>query len=212
MGVTKREENERKEQIVHSLIEEIFYNTNTINYKKVDDKESQLKGIDTIFTFEGTTYTCDEKAAVDYVNRDFKLNTFCLELSFLDRTGKERWGWFLDPRKENDSYLFIWIDKARTSELKATKDIYRVELALVTRAKLLELLFSRGFSEQTFFDTLKLLRNGGGIPYGPHENRYIHSHGFKFTISPSLREKPVNMLVSREDLKSISDYQLIYIK
>lgn len=212
MGATKREEDERKEQVVSEFLNEIFYSKDTINYKKVSDRDSQLKGIDATFTFEGSNYICDEKAAVDYVNRDFKLNTFCLELSFLDRIGKERWGWFMDPRKENDSYLFVWIDKARTSELIATRDIYRAEIALVSRARLLELIFSRGFTEPTFFDTIKLLRDGGGIPYGPHGNRAVYSHGFKFTISPSLREQPVNMLISRDDLKAISDYQFLYIK
>lgn len=209
-----RIEDERKEQVVNAFLEEIFYNVETVNYVKKTDKESQVKGIDTTFTFDGRNYLCDEKAAVNYVNRDFKLNTFCLELSALNKLGKEFMGWFLDPKKENDSYIFVWLDKARSSKLVAPGDIYRAEMALVSRIKLIELLFSRGLTEQRVYEIMKGFREDKnfGTEYGPHKNRYVIQNGIKFTFSPSLKEKPINLLIGREDLKSIADYRRIYIK
>ena len=61
----KREENQRRLQDekrsnqAHKMFERVFYGPETVDYKDITDKETQVKGVDAIFTYNGQTYHCD---------------------------------------------------------------------------------------------------------------------------------------------------------
>ena len=112
------------EKAVHEFLDRHFYNQ-VENLVVCKDKVNQLKGIDTMFTLYGFDYKCDEKAALDFTNeqKGRKLNTFCLELSFLNRNDKLMEGWFLNEDMENNSYLFVWVDKSDYDVITSADEI-----------------------------------------------------------------------------------------
>ena len=94
---TLRKSDENGERIVANFLDKKFYEKHTTNFERVNRKEEQIKGIDTIFKYDGETFLCDEKAAIQYRNND--LQTFSLELSFLNRRNDINNGWLLDTNK-----------------------------------------------------------------------------------------------------------------
>ena len=93
MGSKLRNEDERCSNIVSNFLDEHFYLKKCTNFQRIEDKNNQIKGIDTIFELNGNQYICDEKAAIRYVNKPLK--TFSMELSFIDRSGCSHDGWLL---------------------------------------------------------------------------------------------------------------------
>ena len=197
-----RNEDERCSNIVSSVLDKMFYNL-TDDFERVFDLDRQVKGIDTIFKIGDKTYLCDEKAAIRYVNK--KLNTFSLELFFVDSSNKLTYGWLLDDKKINNSFLFIWIDKADNDILQSEKDIKEIEIALVCKNRIIDFLDNLGWNKE------KLLKKCENIIYNKTEylgNLYIDK--CKFSYSTKLIEKPINILIRREDLKKISDFNIKY--
>lgn len=84
---------ESASRIVTKFLERYFYQPLTTEYMFHDDVPTQVMGIDTTFVLNGRRYSCDEKAAVRYMNRH--LNTFALELSFINRNNEYQDGWLL---------------------------------------------------------------------------------------------------------------------
>ena len=193
-----RKEDERCADIVSRFLDKNFYN-GVKDFQRIEDVQRQVKGIDVIFNFKDKNYVCDEKAAIRYINKG--LGTFSLELSFIDRGGNIHDGWLLDENKVNNSFLFIWIDKADKDILFHESEIKELEIALVDRDKIIRYLESLGW------DADKLLIKGEKMR--DDETEYggnIYKHGCKFVCSRHLVEQPVNVLLSRDILKKISDF------
>lgn len=77
-------------KIVSYYLYSKFYSTYTDNFKFTTDAMRDIHGIDCEFEFNGEKYLCDEKAAVQYINRP--LYTFSMELSFIDIKNEEHDG------------------------------------------------------------------------------------------------------------------------
>lgn len=199
---TRREE-EKMTQIVSNFLEKYFY-SNTNDYERVEDKERQLKGIDVIFNFKNKQYVCDEKAAIRYINKN--LQTFAFELSFLGKNDKLIEGWLISERKVNNSFLCIWIDKADYDFIEDIDDIKEVEIALIDKQQLLNYLKQLGWNINKLHTKAEKLRNNEKENCGN-----INKHGCKFSCSRYLPEQPVNVIVAREKLKEISDYNQKFI-
>ena len=194
-----RKTDERCADIVTAFLEKHFYTTKTTDYHHVTNKEEQVKGIDSIFTLNGFNYHCDEKAAIRYVNKH--LYTFSLELSFINRANQIQTGWLLDTNKINDSFLFVWIDKAKRDILESVNDIQELEFALVKRTAIVDYLESIGWNIKRLEVKQDYIRNNTDESMGN-----LYRNKCKFSYSPGLVEKPINILLSRDTYLSIADF------
>ena len=196
-----RKDDERCADIVSQFLDVNFYKKSTKYFDRITDKERQVKGIDTTFMIDDKTYICDEKAAIRYINKG--LNTFSLELSFIGRYDDLRDGWLIDEKHINNSFLFVWIDKSKTDMLESVSDVQQLEIALVDRRKILKYLESIGWSKENMISKSQKMRENDD-EYGGN----LRKHGCKFVCSKHLVEQPVNVLMSRDKLKEISDLTL----
>lgn len=187
----KREENARRGQDearsnqAHKMFERSFYDVKTSGYKGIEDKETQVKGVDAIFTYDGEEYLCDEKAAVNYAGKN--LQTFSLELGFIDRGNNWKSGWFVNDGNLTNSYLFAWFDN----------DTF--EIALVRKQDIEKYLDNIGWHKGNLVRKEQLMREGKNTATGN-----IWTNGCKFSFSERLPEKPINILVPRSELVRIS--------
>lgn len=195
-----RQEDEKNADIVSTFLDQKFYNQ-TSNFRRVYNKKEQCQGIDVTFTYNNEEYICDEKAAIRYINQN--LQTFSMELSFYNRHGDLNVGWLLNKENINNSYLFVWIDKAKKDLLTSTDDIQQIQIALVKKEKIKEYLKSLGWSEERLILKSERIRNNPSEYLGN-----IRYDGIKFSYSKHLVEKPVNILISRDILVKISDKSL----
>ena len=179
----RRRSDETRSDHAHEMLERVFYGPKTTDYHGIYDKETQVKGVDSIFTYNGQEYHCDEKAAVNYVAKG--LQTFSLELSFIDRANKTVTGWLLKEDNATDSYIFMWFDK----------DDY--EIALVEKPKIISYLSSLGWNKDKLLKKASLIREGNGGYLGD-----IRKNGCRFFFSNYdwMPERPINVLVPREKL------------
>lgn len=197
MGSLLRKEDEKCSEIVSNFLDKKFYNK-CDSFERFNDKDNQIKGIDIIFSINDIKYVCDEKAAIRYINRH--LNTFAMELSFINRKNILNDGWLLDDKKINDSFLLIYIDKAKNDIIQNEDDIEEIELILVKRNKIISFLEELGWTKDKLIEKTKRIRDNECENYGSFElNRC------KFAYSKHLFEKPVNLLLLRDDLRKLSD-------
>lgn len=195
-----RKEDEKCSDIVSEFLDEHFYLKRCSLFERIYDKRRQIQGIDVIFSLNDIEYICDEKAAIRYVNKN--LRTFSLELSFKDRGGNLHDGWLVDDTKINNSFLFIWIDRAKHDILTSKDDIQEIEIALVSKKSIIEYLESIGWTVSHLLKKSELVREDKSEYCGN-----LYEDGCKFVCSKFLYEKPVNVLVSRNILKKISVYK-----
>lgn len=186
----KERQDKRGENIVHNFLEREFY-PRTTNYRYACDKATQLQGIDTVFSYNGIEYRCDEKASVDYVNKN--LQTFCLELSCLDRNNRLMDGWFVNENNTNNSYMFVWVDKAVSNRINSIEDFTEVEYMLVLKQDIIDYLSSIGWAHESLQNKAERIRFCEDRNFG-----VISINGCKFTFSERLPEKPINVLLSRD--------------
>lgn len=202
MGISiLRDGDEKGEKIISNFLDEHFY-FSCEDFHRVTDKIEQIKGVDTTFVKNGFQYVCDEKAALKYVNKN--IQTFSMELSFLNSANELSIGWLLDTKKINNSFLFCWIDKAVKNVLSISDDILMMEIALVKRNAIVNYLSSIGWTLEKLFIKCEKIRNN---PY--EECGDLYNNEVKFSKSFHLQEKPINVLIKRKKLIEISDYNKI---
>ena len=177
----------------------MFYARKCENFERVNDRDRQVAGIDTIFDFNDNHYVCDEKAAIRYINKNLK--TFAFELSFLNRSGCLTDGWLLSDKKVNNSFLLVWIDKAKKDIIESSDDIEVAQLCLVRRDAILEHLDSLGWSIENLSRKDMEIRSDEDCYLGD-----IYKDHVKFSYSWKLFEKPINVLLPRKKLVEISDF------
>lgn len=189
--------------IVSEYLDTYFYPKYVTDFKRVNELESQYKGIDCSFTLNDKKYICDEKAAVQYINKP--LRTFALELSFIDKLNSVHNGWLIDGEKINNSFLFIWIDMAKYDYLTDKDDILMMEIALLDRLNIIDYLKSNGWTSDKLFLKMKRIRENINENLGN-----LYRNNLKFTISKHLVEQPINVLISREQLIELSDFHITF--
>ena len=201
------------EREISEFLDENLYTDSTIfkEFIRTDNLDDQLLGSDVIIsTWDGNlNYAIvDEKVAARYANK--KLNTFALELSFINRLGNENVGWFIDETKKTEYYLCGWItnstiqynkDLGRYETETITKDnICSMDWCLVSREKIFEHLAERGWSIDRIKRQCEKIRKNGMV----RTNQYIQ--GVSFRYSDKLAEKPINLLMKKNTYFEISDY------
>lgn len=180
-----REQDEKISNEVSEFLDSTFYADETSNFVRCDEVELQVQGIDTIFRFDGyrPQCKCDEKTTAQYRN----IQTFTLELSFINKNGNVMSGWLLDPHHINNTFLFVWLDDDK------------VEVALVEKAAILEHLESIGWTRERLIEKEKRIRN--------NDNEYLGNldrDGCRFCYSKHLVEQPINVMLKRKTYKDIA--------
>lgn len=181
------------EKEVGLYLDEKFYKIYTNDFKRITDFESQVNGIDTTFVFNNKKIICDEKVALNYINRP--LNTFAMELMFKNRIGECNVGWFLDKEKLTTHYLLCYITKCNVDKYPKKCDINEMEIILVSKVSLLEFLNRSGFSHSELMDKALKIYEGEDSYFGN-----MYRNGYKFSKSEKFVESPVNVLIRKEVL------------
>lgn len=205
---SKRQLDNSRNKVANKFLDKYLYTQEGFsNVKRIDDRDRQLKGVDIEFDYNGKHYVCDEKAATNYVNRWNRLDTFALELSSMQGRGTKVWrdGWFVNENLINDSYLFVWIDNAANYDISTISEdeITSAEICLVRKSAIREYLRDIGWSKKKLKFKDNEIRFGGDEDFG-----MICTNGCKFSFSKNLYEEPINVLLSRDTYRQISDFHV----
>lgn len=159
------------------------------NYKEIniwEDKGMQVKGVDV--TLDGMLVDIKGMTSKRYLNNP--ADTYSLELSFLNREGDKRYGWFVSDDMITTHYLFVWINKCEHQD-GLIRSIEEVEVMLVDKAKLQKYVI--GNNKEAIMKQGDRLRNLG------IRSTYLNN-GLKMVCSNQLAEIPVNVIVPKDTL------------
>jgi hypothetical protein len=183
----------QKEQKLTVLLD-TYYRKHLKHYhfKRISDLKQQLQGIDLIFTHKSPKkeFLIDEKAQLDYINRD--LPTFAFELSY-QKNGAIKQGWLFDTHKKTDFYALV---KAICSDDPNTYTSCKI--TLVNRKKLISFLENREITENSlkYFVKNAAEKQGKVILKGLDPK----AEGYLYFSSQNKVEKPINIILKLEFL------------
>lgn len=204
---TYRSYDERACEVVNDFLDTKFYPIYTDCSERIDEKQYQIKGIDIKFDMNGTTYICDEKAAVKWMNKN--LLTYAMELEFINRGGRLNDGWFVNNSQTNNSYCLIYTDKVDAPyDSFTTEDIKDATVIVVKKYTIKKYLEDKGWTSENLKKKCKEIRDNDGYRVNMGN---LQKHGLKFSYSRNLPEKPINVLIPREELEEMSDLTVRYI-
>jgi hypothetical protein len=177
---------------------------------RVSDKNEQMLGKDIIVSSSRlglSNAIIDEKDTAHYVNKN--IPTFAFELSFLlyDRTEVE--GWLTDRAKETEYYLLLWPFAKLVEPVSKPpefKEITKLRYSLVKREDVINLLLAKGFDRKALLEKAREMRS---TVKGYADNQNLKAidkerYGFYFMYTYFLAEKPVNVVIPREQLEKIA--------
>lgn len=181
-----------------------------IEYARTDTYDEQISGSDILLSTKNGKLNrsiTDEKVASRFANRN--LNTFSLELSFLNKNGKKRCGWLLDESKKTEYYMFGWIIEADIPYLDAEKrfdtnqinrnNIKKMQWALVKREKIIKFLEKHGWTLELLAKQDEKIRNQGFVK----TKEFIDDVSFRY--SDNYIEKPINILLKKDTYLKLSE-------
>lgn len=209
--ISNRKNDSNVEREIAKFLDEKLYSNKALfsEFARTDTKDEQISGSDGILsTADGVLYrrVIDEKVASRYAN--VGLDTFSLELSFIDRNGKRKCGWFTDTSKKTEYYLLGWINKAdipynnehdRYDTDLITKDnIRELEWALVSRERIMKFLEERGWTLDKLALQDKKIRANEGVK----TKEFINEVSFRY--SGNYVERPINILLKKDTYIELS--------
>ena len=206
------------EKIINRFLNDFLYSRTGRSYQTITDKNQQFRGVDTKMTlFNGKVISIDEKCQLNRLNQT--PITQCLELGFYNDTGTFRNGWFT-RETDTEYYLFTWIPKCKVdSKYNLTYESIDEVAAMLVSKKKLEKHLKKTFNidkETLRFPIAKMIcnnhhqqkeTNGTKTNYVyllDNKGNWIHKQRVRFTMSLSLKEKSINMVVF------FSEYAKIY--
>lgn len=210
---TNRINDMKVEREIAKFLDEYLYSNKNMfkEFARTDTTDEQISGSDLILsTSDGrlNRVVIDEKVAARYANT--KLDTFSLELSFINKNGNKMCGWFIDTSKKTEYYLFGWINKAdiafneehnRFDTDSIIKDnIKELEWALVSRKKIMKFLEDKGWTIERLSKQDERIRENGKVK----TKDFIDDVSFRY--SDTYIEKPINILLKRNTFIKLSDY------
>lgn len=195
-------EDQRKEQLLGQWLDIHLYNKYTQKYKSIEriiDKSLQKKGIDVrVTTFDNRIINIDEKCSMHYINED--LPTFAFEI--LNSTSGNK-GWLYNNDLKTDYYLLCWPHSDDITIPSAESFTY-IEAMYIERKKVSQLLEDNNIFED---DLIKTTREH----LGKNEKRINLAKGINLYFNYSLYEKPVNVVIKKELLKTFCKWnKMIY--
>jgi hypothetical protein len=200
----RKNDHKAEREVAAFLDKHLYSNTNIFDeYARTDGFEEQMSGSDILLSISSKKLdkvVVDEKVAVRYANTN--LDTFSIELSFINKIGKKTIGWFLDDSKSTQYYLLGWITKAdipfdeeknKWSVYEINRDnIKELEWVLVSRQKIIKFLEDKGWTLDKLGRQDAKIRENGGVA----TKDFIDDVSFRY--SPAYVEKPVNILLKKK--------------
>lgn len=187
-----RRKDEQTVEYLNSIMDKI-YSKNHYGFVRNYDVKLQKQGVDLIYTNKDNTYYVDEKAAIKYYNTT--LNTFSFEIG-----SNVARGWF---REDNDyiittHYILIY-PKSNSPDLS---DIYEIEYLVINKSKIWDYLHSVGVGDfksvKETLDNVKVGKWGKKYSFINKDVKLVQS----VQIMP---EQPINIVINKEILKSLSN-------
>lgn len=203
-----RSKDNQVEKEIAAFMDKHFYNQELFSRaSRVFNKQDQVAGADIIISIPSLNIKnaiVDEKAAVRYVNRH--LSTYSLELSFVNRAGEVSNGWFIKPSNKTEYYLLQYI-KADVKDWKEiTKDnITEIEVILVSKQAIKDRLAQDHLNDNNLKYIADEVRAGRG-------EKFLHrveDFPYYLRYSETLKEKPINLIMTKELYKELSVLNLI---
>lgn len=189
------------------LYSKMVENGNICRFRRIEDRQAQLSGIDLILTTAKRDVRVDEKSTLQYINKD--IPTFAMEIYYRGNTG-----WFMNDDLETDAYLLVW-PQATVTDLSAIalEDFTQCGCMLIYKQVLRK--YVRGFlSDDHLMQAAKALDRGDLDWEHDQWNRY-HVPGnpeLYLTISRQLYERPVNLVIKKHILKQLCRFEVIVEK
>ena len=174
----------------HLYTKEIFTRSN-----RTDNAFTQIDGSDIVISIPSLGIKdaiVDEKASIYYINKD--LRTFVLEISFLNRGYQIQEGWFVNDHLSTQYYLMQWI-KANVADPWQVKEgnITEIECVLVSKKKLKDYFEREGYDKTRLIQLSQQMRASQQKMLAPSGKPY------RFFFTQNLAEKPVNILLNKEE-------------
>ena len=164
------------------------------DFERVHSLEQQLSGIDLIFTHNktGETFFVDEKAQLDYLNKN--LPTFTFEL-FCTKNETLKQGWLFDAKKKTQMYALV------TNIQKENDRFVSCNITFVNRQKLLSFLAEKGLDED--FLKSRVLEHLGFHGKMELPGLDLRNEGYVHFSSKNKAEQPINLVLQLDFLKEI---------
>ena len=188
-----------RETAVAEALDELLYAIHFGEIERVDDREMQLSGVDVLCRHPETDepIKIDEKAATSWANRE--IGTFAFELSFL--LGKrEVGGWFLEGemKKQTTHWLCVW-PRTNGGQIHKPEDVASLEAILLSCKKVRN--WARRMATKSpipLEECIRQLRSTEAI-------NEIGWAGLRILISRGLPEQPINLLIPKDVLRTLSN-------
>ncbi len=181
-----------KEKKLYPLLNSLYTkHLKYFKFKRTNELNKQLKGIDLIFYTKQVSYNIDEKAQLDYIGED--LPTFAFEVQY-QKNGNFKEGWLFDDQKETDFYALITaIQEDEPGKFTSCK------ITLVNRVKLVTFLKEKGITKQ------KLENYFSPKKQGKLKISELHSYyeGYLYFSTHNKAEKPINLILKLDFLLEI---------
>ena len=170
--------------------------------ERTDDANSQIEGSDIILSIPSLNIqnaVVDEKASIYYINKN--LRTFVLEISFLNRGYQIQEGWFVNDNLSTEYYLMQWIKANVANPWQVKEDnITEIECVLVSKKKLKDYFESEGYDKTRLIQLSQQMRASQQKMLAPTGKPY------RFYFTQKLAEKPVNILLNKEEYIRLGEF------
>lgn len=210
----RREHDQKVEKNVAKILDALYKENGLDIERNTTDVEAQKRGIDIVMTKEdGSKMKIDEKSASTYFHKH--LGTFAFELS--SKNNRRGMGWF-DPKNtyiETEAYMLAYPYAKGREELDPLETVDEMEALLIRKSVIWEYLHQNGIDS---VEKAKELLNEKGIITTKYNKRvtscedgipakriYTVNDNIRIVESFYLEECPINIVVSRDVLRSLAD-------
>jgi len=175
------------------------------DWKRNYNRDLQFLGVDGYLSRNGVEDIVDEKATLKFMNID--IGTFAQETTFTQKDGKVVEGWFFNPDKINNYFLYCYPYAIHTNlRTIQPSDFIGARCILVKKSTIQDFLINKGCTREVAAYYAKIVRDGG---VAGHNYININGNIIDFHFSPQLAESPVNILIKKRDLEAMAEFKCI---
>lgn len=203
--MSNRNLTDKEKEIKLMPILDYFYNQTLVTegfaFERNFNTEKQIKGIDVVFKHEGNEYLVDEKCAVRFFEKNNQLKTYCFEI-FCSKN-KNGDGWFCNNNFYLTTHYCLFYPIADNRNLD---NIEKLDMILIEKSKIWQLLNQLGFSTKE-----EIIKYFHANKYVTQERDYCNiNETVKIVQSKTFSEKPINIIIKREELERLSTKKYSY--
>jgi len=174
-------------------------------YSRIEEKELQKAGADVAIHINGKDIYIDEKATLQYINKN--IPTFAFELCYGDNIG-----WFLKDNLITDLYCLVWPNAVVTNlSLIKSEDFTDLSVMMIDKKKLKKYV-EKFISEKDLKNIVKVAHEGL-LETDSKGKLYIEpSHSMYIMETRHLVEHPINLVIRKSELAKICNSELFVSK